>query len=297
MTQSDWVRVADASAVSESTESGSSGVTFFVDDHEVAVFRSAGELRAIEGKCPHMGASLAGGKLEGQCVTCPWHAWAFDTTTGESPTHPGQSVGVLCVREEDGGVWIDRTSIPAVEPKTAGDDGVHRYLIRYASPGWIGLFGTIHELDCPRGSRVVVQTDRGEELGEVLATPSETAAQTGDSKPMGEVLRVASVDELSVHGEQSSAILQELIDSAQARLDDASVEVQVVDAELLLDRRTAVLYYLGEASPVLTDLREPLSQTTRLDSVEWATLIEPEGGGGGCGAEGCGGGGGGCHAD
>jgi len=295
MTQSDWVRIADASAVCESTESGSSGFTFFVDDHEIAVFRSGGKLRAIEGKCPHMGASLAGGRLQGQCVTCPWHAWVFDTTTGESPTHPGQSVGVLCVKEQDDGVWIDRASIPATEPKTVGDDGIRRYLIRYASPGWIGLFGTIHELDCPRGSRVVVQTDRGEELGEVLATPLETATQTGDSKPMGEVLRVASADELAIHSEQSSAILQDLIDSAQSRLDEASVEVQVVDAELLLDRRKAVLYYLGEASPVLTDLREPLSQVSHLEAIEWATLIEPEGGG--CGVEGCGGGGGGCHSD
>ena len=293
---SDWVRVADSSAVADSVESESAGVTFFVDDHEVAVFRVDGKPRAIEGKCPHKGASLAGGKLQGDCIACPWHSWVFDTTTGESPTHPGQSVGVLCVKEDEGGLWIDRDSIPVPVAKTAGEDGVHRYLIRYASPGWIGLFGTVHELDCPRGSRVVVQTTRGEELGEVLAGPGETVAQTGDSKPTGEVLRLASAEEQSEHGEQSVAMLDELIESAQSKLDAASVNAQVVDAELLLDRKKAILYYLGEASPVLTDLREPLSQAARLEAVEWATLIEPEGGGG-CGAEGCGGGGGGCHSD
>lgn len=292
---SDWVRVADSSAVADSTDSESAGETFFVDDHEVAVIRVDGKLRAIEGKCPHMGASLAGGKLQGNCVTCPWHGWVFDTTDGSSPTHPNETVGVLCVKEDDGGVWVDRDSIPKPEPKTASDDGVHRYLVRYASPGWVGLFGTVHELDCPRGSHVVVQTSRGEELGEILAGPAETASQGGDSKPTGEVLRLASSEELSQHGKQSVAILDELIESAQAKLDDASVEAQVVDAELLLDRKKAVLYYLGEASPVLTDLREPLSTAARLESIEWATLIEPEGGGG-CGAEGCGGGGGGCHS-
>ena len=293
---SDWVRVADSSAVADSVESESAGVTFFVDDHEVAVFRVDGKPRAIEGKCPHKGASLAGGKLQGDCIACPWHSWVLDTTTGESPTHPGQSVGVLCVKEDEGGLWIDRDSIPVPVAKTAGEDGVHRYLIRYASPGWIGLFGTVHELDCPRGSRVVVQTTRGEELGEVLAGPGETVAQTGDSKPTGEVLRLASAEEQSEYGEQSVAMLDELIESAQSKLDAASVNAQVVDAELLLDRKKAILYYLGEASPVLTDLREPLSQAARLEAVEWATLIEPEGGGG-CGAEGCGGGGGGCHSD
>jgi len=292
---SDWVRIADSTAVADSADSDSSGATFFVDDHEVAVFRVDGKLRAIEGKCPHMGASLAGGKLQGDCVACPWHSWVFDTTTGESPTHPNQSVGVLCVKEDGEGVWVDRDSIPQPEPKTATEDGVHRYLVRYASPGWVGLFGTVHEIDCPRGSRVVVQTSRGEELGEVLAGPAETAAETGDSKPTGEVLRLATSGELTSHSEQSVAVLDDLIEAAQSKLDEASVEALVVDAELLLDRKKAVLYYLGESSPVLTDLREPLSQSARLKAVEWATLIEPEGGGG-CGAEGCGGGGGGCHS-
>jgi nitrite reductase (NADH) small subunit len=285
---SDWVRVADPSAVADASTSDSSGDTFFVDDHEVAVFRVDGKLRAIEGKCPHMGASLAGGKLQGNCVACPWHGWVFDTADGSSPTHPNQSVGVLCVKEDKEGVWIDRDSIPQPEPKTTDDDGVHRYLIRYASPGWVGVFGTIHEMNCPRGSRVVVQTNRGKELGEVLAGPTETAAQAGDSKPTGEVLRVATEEELSFHREQSVAVLDKLIETAQSRLDAESVEAQVIDAELLLDRRKAVLYYLGEASPVLTDLRELLSQSARLEAVEWATLIEPTGG---CGAEGCGGGG------
>ena len=285
---SDWVRVADSSAVADASTSDSSGDTFFVDDHEVAVFRVDGKLRAIEGKCPHMGASLAGGKLQGNCVACPWHGWVFDTADGSSPTHSNQSVGVLCVKEDKEGVWIDRDSIPQPEPNTTDDDGVHRYLIRYASPGWVGVFGTIHEMNCPRGSRVVVQTNRGKELGEVLAGPAETAAQAGDSKPTGEVLRAATEEELSFHRKQSVAVLDKLIETAQSQLDAESVEAQVIDAELLLDRRKAVLYYLGEASPVLTDLRELLSQSARLEAVEWATLIEPTGG---CGAEGCGGGG------
>ncbi|MBC8290686.1 MAG: Rieske (2Fe-2S) protein, partial [Planctomycetes bacterium] len=180
---SDWVRIADSSAVADAADSETAGETFFVDDHEVAVFRIDGQLRAIEGKCPHMGASLAGGKLQSNCVACPWHGWVFDTTDGSSPTHPNQSVGVLCVKEDDEAVWVDRDSIPKPESRTTSDDGVRRYLIRYASPGWVGLFGTIHEMDCPRGSRVVVQTNRGEELGEVLAGPSETAAEGGDAKP------------------------------------------------------------------------------------------------------------------
>ena len=37
---------------------------------------------AIQSKCPHFGANLCAGKLEGQIVTCPKHGAKFDVTTG-----------------------------------------------------------------------------------------------------------------------------------------------------------------------------------------------------------------------
>ena len=34
--------------------------------------------------CPHLGASLgSGGKVKGDCITCPFHNWTFDGNTGE----------------------------------------------------------------------------------------------------------------------------------------------------------------------------------------------------------------------
>ena len=63
--------------------------------------RSAqGEFYAVSNNCPHQGASLCKGKLdglmsatapgryeygrEGEILRCPWHAWEFDVTTGAS---------------------------------------------------------------------------------------------------------------------------------------------------------------------------------------------------------------------
>lgn len=37
---------------------------------------------AVDDKCPHMGASLSGGTLEGTVVTCPKHGSQFDLTDG-----------------------------------------------------------------------------------------------------------------------------------------------------------------------------------------------------------------------
>ena len=54
----------------------------------VAVFRTDGQFYAIDDVCPHMGASLAGGYVEGDSVTCPWHAWRFRLTDGAWADNP-----------------------------------------------------------------------------------------------------------------------------------------------------------------------------------------------------------------
>ena len=62
------------------------GKTFAINGHQVAVFNIDGEIFAFDDECPHVGASLGSGKLEGKLVTCPAHQWQFDITTGECVT-------------------------------------------------------------------------------------------------------------------------------------------------------------------------------------------------------------------
>lgn len=49
-----------------------------------ALFNVDGRLSAIDGICPHQGGPLAEGVLEGDWVTCPWHGWQFDVSTGKT---------------------------------------------------------------------------------------------------------------------------------------------------------------------------------------------------------------------
>jgi nitrite reductase (NADH) small subunit/3-phenylpropionate/trans-cinnamate dioxygenase ferredoxin subunit len=74
-----------------------------VDGRMVAVFRKGDQFFAIDDLCPHMGASLAEGYVEGHTVTCPWHAWRF------------------CIKD---GTWEDNTrvKIDAFEVRVVGDD-------------------------------------------------------------------------------------------------------------------------------------------------------------------------------
>ena len=48
----------------------------------VALFNVEGTFHALDGVCPHAGGPLGEGTLAGSVITCPWHGWQFDVTTG-----------------------------------------------------------------------------------------------------------------------------------------------------------------------------------------------------------------------
>ena len=46
---------------------------------DFAVFRdSEGRPHCLANTCTHRGGSLAGGKIKGDCIECPYHGWQFD---------------------------------------------------------------------------------------------------------------------------------------------------------------------------------------------------------------------------
>ena len=76
------------------------GAAFEVNGRVVAVFNDDGTYRAMDDMCPHMGASLSTGFLEASEVTCPWHAWRFDTRTGAWCDNPTLKVDTFEVKVE-----------------------------------------------------------------------------------------------------------------------------------------------------------------------------------------------------
>ena len=74
----------------------------FVDGKSIVMFNIEGEVFAVDNSCPHSGASLASGQLEGHVLRCPAHGMRFDLRDG-----PGSEVTRLClkkfpVQEHDG---------------------------------------------------------------------------------------------------------------------------------------------------------------------------------------------------
>lgn len=74
----------------------------FVDGRGIVLFSVDGTIYAIDDSCPHNGASLAGGKLEGSVLHCPAHGLRFDLRTGCTPGAPGLSLTTFPVRCVDG---------------------------------------------------------------------------------------------------------------------------------------------------------------------------------------------------
>lgn len=48
----------------------------------IALYNVEGQFYAVDGVCPHAGGPLGKGMLRKNIVTCPWHGWQFDVTTG-----------------------------------------------------------------------------------------------------------------------------------------------------------------------------------------------------------------------
>ncbi len=63
-----------------------------IAEQEIALFNFNGEFFAISDMCPHRGASLAEGFLDGGKVFCPWHCFDFNLKSGECSTVPSLRV-------------------------------------------------------------------------------------------------------------------------------------------------------------------------------------------------------------
>lgn len=60
---------------------------------QLAVFNVDGKFHVLDNTCCHRGGPLGDGELEGNVVTCPWHGWRYDVTTGKCVA-PSPQAGV-----------------------------------------------------------------------------------------------------------------------------------------------------------------------------------------------------------
>jgi nitrite reductase (NADH) small subunit len=73
----------------------------------IALFNVQGKFYALDGVCPHQGGPLGKGRLEGCIVTCPWHGWQFDVTTGQHQSSHSLFHARLDVRVEEDRILVN----------------------------------------------------------------------------------------------------------------------------------------------------------------------------------------------
>ena len=165
------------------------------------------------------------------------------------------------------------------------------YLVTFGLAGDFGRFRAGMALDLRRGSRVVVRTERGLELGQVLRSATDRHARFMPGAAVGELLRRAGPDdEAQARRMKERAAL--LLERGEARIAEQGIPVALLDAEVLLDGQHALLHLVRWGECDLRELVRPLS-------VEMELAITPAERGApapaeapGCGD--CGSGGGGC---
>jgi nitrite reductase/ring-hydroxylating ferredoxin subunit len=97
----EFVRVAEAAAVKPGT-----AICVEVNGRQIALFNVDGAFHAIDNTCLHRGGPLAEGEIDGCIVTCPWHGWQYDVTTGVNTMDDTEKVDRFDTKVEGGSVFI-----------------------------------------------------------------------------------------------------------------------------------------------------------------------------------------------
>ena len=171
------------------------------------------------------------------------------------------------------------------------------YLVSFGLAGDFGRFRAAAPLSLRRGSRVVIRGERGLELGSVLRPASARASRWLGEKAVGELLRPAGPDD-EEQSRQMRLCSDRLLQRGGELADEQEFPVTLLDAEVLLDGRHAVLHVVRWGECDLRELVRPLSVELELSIsvVEMGAPVEAhdEHGCGNCGSGGCGSCGSGC---
>jgi 3-phenylpropionate/trans-cinnamate dioxygenase ferredoxin component len=97
-----FLKVATRAEIPEGT-----GKVVEAGGRQIALFNAEGKFYAIENTCKHRGGPLGEGELYGTEVTCPWHGWSYDITTGANLDDPNIKVGCFAVKVEGDDVLVE----------------------------------------------------------------------------------------------------------------------------------------------------------------------------------------------
>jgi nitrite reductase (NADH) small subunit/3-phenylpropionate/trans-cinnamate dioxygenase ferredoxin subunit len=72
----------------------------------LALFNVGGSFYALDNTCLHRGGPVGEGELDGTVVTCPWHGFQYDVTTGRNVFDPDVGLRSFEVLVSEGDVLV-----------------------------------------------------------------------------------------------------------------------------------------------------------------------------------------------
>ena len=130
----------------------------------------------------------------------------------------------------------------------------------------LGVMTARNESEYRRGMEVIVRSDRGLEVGQVLCESTEDSLSHLDQPPTGQIVREISNDDLSTIGGIDGAKKNKLT-VCQKHIDALGLEMKLVDVEQLFGGERLVVFYLS-------DDRVDFRELVKLLASEFQTRIE-----------------------
>jgi glutamate synthase domain-containing protein 2/nitrite reductase/ring-hydroxylating ferredoxin subunit len=81
------------------------------DGIDLVLVRRGDDVHVFEGRCPHRGALLADGRVEGTNLICGVHGWDYRLDTGISAYNPAERIHKFASRVADGEVLVDKVDL------------------------------------------------------------------------------------------------------------------------------------------------------------------------------------------
>jgi len=136
------------------------------------------------------------------------------------------------------------------------------YVVRYGRMRFLGEYGGLAGDDHPRGQRVVIQSDRGTEIGEVLCPSTDRTATFLENPVRGDILRSATEADLE-HEATLERARTDAFSTCQEVISRRSLQMDLVDVEILFGRERIVFYYLAEKRVDFRELVKDLARVFR----------------------------------
>ncbi len=139
-----------------------------------------------------------------------------------------------------------------------------QYVVRYGITRIVGEFSSKGDDAIPRGTQVIVRSDRGVECGEVLCVASEQTRQNlGRTDESGRILQIATTDDLRKRDQVRQMERKDFADCVQF-VADRKLQMELLDVERLFGGERIVVYYLSEKRVDFRDLVKTMASHFRL---------------------------------